>query len=67
MNTELVEFQISLSTAEEEANYFSEEISPRDTGGDGQILCPGSYRVIDGQLYRIRTGVPPVFGVPSAR
>lgn len=55
----LTDFQFSLSTAEDERNYFSgstpapqPEVAPED------VLPPGTYRVIDGQLYRVAAGVP---------
>lgn len=57
----LTDFQFSLSTAEDERNYFSAltppplpEPAPED------VLAPGTYRVIDGRLFRITTGVPPL-------
>lgn len=55
----LTDIQFSLSTAEDEKNYFSgstppphPELSPENA------LPPGTYRVIDGQLFRVAAGVP---------
>ena len=55
----MTEFQISLSTAEEELNYFTgEEWLPSPVEVES-LFPPGLYRVVNGQLYRILEGVPP--------
>jgi len=60
-----VEFQISLSTAEEEQNYFSEFSRAVPTvEKPSAVLLPGTYRVIDGSLYQVLPGIPPM--VPLA-
>lgn len=54
-----IDEQFSLSTAEDEKNYFSgtplqelPEVAPE------KILPPGLYRVIDGEVFRIAPGSP---------
>ena len=51
--------QMSVSTAEDEINYFTGQpeisVEPRPS----KILPPGNYRVIEGRLYRIVDSVPP--------
>lgn len=48
------------TTAEDESNYFSGEVSPLETGQIGVLvhLEAGSYRIIDGELYRISDNLP---------
>lgn len=61
MTETLVQFQMTLSTAEDEAYLFASEISPIDWSGvsdDQDGLPEGRYRVINGQIYRIASGVP---------
>lgn len=60
MSLELIAFQMALSTGEQEEALFN-ALEP-----DGQLkkadegwLPPGTYRVVDGQLYRLVPGVPP--------
>lgn len=51
-----IEFQISLSTAEEEINQPSPS-TIREPESEGSVgLEPGLYRVIDGELYRLVPG-----------
>ena len=50
-------YQISQSTAEEEASYFTGEIEPAWQPNANTVLPAGSYRVINGQIYRILPGV----------
>lgn len=60
-----VEMQISLSTAEDARNYFCGDQGPvQPTNGDCP-LAPGTYRVIDGALFRLVPGLPP--GLPYHR
>jgi hypothetical protein len=58
----LTDFQISLSTAEEEANYFTGGIQRLHEPDPAVVMPAGIYRVIDGQLYRIVPGVSPIVG-----
>lgn len=50
--------QFSLSTAEDEQNYFTGQPDPIQPDPSA-VLIPGVYRVIDGRLYRIVGGLPP--------
>lgn len=45
--------QISLSTAEDSANYFSGHESSVRQGEKGRLLPVGVYRIIDDQLFQI--------------
>lgn len=67
--TQFVAEQLSLSTAEEEANYFTgNEQEAQILPDPNAVLPPGTYRVIEGHLYRIVRGVPgslPVTAVES--
>lgn len=59
MSPELIEFQMALSTGEQEAGLFTEieggeQIKEEEEGW----LSPGIYRVVDGQLYRLVPGIP---------
>ena len=62
--------QISVSTAEEENNYFTGQPEAPVRPCPNAILPPGTYRVIDGELYRIVFSGPdtvaganvPIFG-----
>lgn len=59
---EFISCQMSVSTAEEESNYFTGERS-RIHHEDPNLAMPaGNYRVINGQLYRIVS-----IGAPTAR
>lgn len=55
----LVQMQLSLSTAEDERNYFtgSSPVSPPEPDPEA-ILPPGIYRVIDGEIFRVSAGAP---------
>ena len=55
---ELISYQFFLSTADDESNYFTGEFSqtPKEPQ-KGQTLSPGKYRVIDGILCRIISGI----------
>ena len=50
--------QISVSTAEEENNYFTGQPEASVEPRPNAILPPGTYRVIDGELYRVVDSVP---------
>lgn len=47
------------TTADDERSYFSGEIQPRALPfmGQGALLEPGEYRVVDGTLCRIVSGL----------
>lgn len=53
--------QIAISTAEDERNYFTGRPEISVQPDPSTILPPGTYRVIDGNLYRISRDVPPSF------
>ena len=60
MFPELVEFQMALSTAEQEAGLFTEiESEEQEKEEEKGWLSSGTYRVVDGQLYRLVPGIPP--------
>lgn len=59
----MTEFQLSLSTAEDEANYFSQY--PSVFPAPVSEVPTGIYRVIDGQLFQVVPGVPISLGLPS--
>ena len=52
-------FQLSLSTAEDEVNYFTAPPLPVYIQEPSTALQQGTYRVIDGQLHLVVPGVPP--------
>lgn len=52
------EHQFSVSTAEDEINYFTGQ-SKGHPISERPVLPSGIYRVIDGHLYRIVPGVMP--------
>jgi hypothetical protein len=56
---EFIAEQLSVSTAEEERNYFSAEPPLLKWPDTNAILPAGLYRVIDGRLYRVVEGIPP--------
>ena len=60
MNNCVIEF-FSVTTAEDENNYFSGEIQSIEKANWGAFLnpSPGMYRVIDGNLYQIISGLGP--------
>lgn len=54
-----VSFQFSLSTGEDEKNYFGRsDQDPPVRSEDIGKLVPGTYRVLDGELFRIVSGFP---------
>ena len=57
--SELISEQISVSTAEDEHNYFTGQPEFPVRPNPNAILPPGTYRVIEGSLYRVIRGVPP--------
>ena len=57
--------QLSVSTAEEENNYFTGQPPAIIQLNLNAILPPGMYRVIDGRLYRVVDGVSAVMRSPS--
>lgn len=63
MREEYVRMQISLSTAEDARNYFCGDAQPTQPTYGGYELPSGTYRVIDGVLFRLAIGLPP--GIPS--
>lgn len=64
--SELTVFQISLSTADDEVNYFTGSAPPpfRLDSDPNRLLPPGTYRVLDGRLCRIVSGVAPRHNQP---
>ena len=49
------------STAEDELNYFSRGFVNATVEPDPSTILPeGSYRVIEGELYRVVPGLPPI-------
>ena len=56
--TEFRRGQISFSTAEEEEFYFTGGLAAAHVFDVNVVLPPGTYRVIDGELFRIVAGVP---------
>lgn len=51
--------QFFLSTAESQKNYFTGQPETLPPLNPTANILPGKYRVIDGELYRIVTGIPP--------
>ncbi|MGB7593046.1 MAG: hypothetical protein WCD04_20990 [Terriglobia bacterium] len=51
--------QLSVSTAQEESNYFTGQPPAVLEPNPNAILPPGLYRVIDGRLYRVVQAVAP--------
>jgi hypothetical protein len=51
--------QLSVSTAEEENNYFTGQQPPVMQLDPNVILPAGTYRVLAGRLYRVVDGIPP--------
>lgn len=67
MSMELIEFQMALSTGEQEEALFDEREPNRDMREmEEGWLSPGTYRVVDGELYRLVPGVPPGGAVARA-
>jgi predicted nucleic acid-binding protein len=59
--SDFVDFQLSLSTAEEERNVFvdaPEHQPERSAAPRPSILPPGMYRVVAGAIYQVRSGFP---------
>ena len=56
---EFISKQLSVSTAEEERNYFFGEQPLLKWPDANAILPAGLYRVIDGRLYRVVEGISP--------
>jgi hypothetical protein len=57
---EFVECFFTATTADDQMNCFSGELGKEVSPfyGTSQQLPPGTYRVIDGSLYRIVSGLP---------
>ena len=64
---ELFVEQLALSTADDEANYFSGQLSPNEQRESAPVLAPGVYRVINGHLFRIVSGAAPVVHEQKAK
>jgi len=59
--TEFVQFQIEMSTAEEERTLFSSEQSEIAGKSDSNSIMPaGTYRLVNGEIYRIVAGPAPI-------
>jgi hypothetical protein len=56
--------QLSVSTAEDENNYFTGQQEVALQPNPNSILPPGTYRVIEGSLYRVMRGAP--LALPAA-
>lgn len=52
------EEQMSLSTADDELNYFSCPVQVVDSRPAGSAMPDGMYRVVDGVLYFVLPTVP---------
>ena len=55
----MIEFifeDFSITTAEEERNYFTGQPEPPSQPNPNAIVPPGTYRIIDGELYLISRG-----------
>jgi hypothetical protein len=64
MKNEYTQFQISLSTAEEETNYTSHRLVP-PAPTPTSTMPSGLYRVVDGRLFQIVRDVPPSMRKPT--
>lgn len=64
MRNEFTQFQISLSTAEEEANYTSYRVGP-SAPSPTTTMPSGVYRVVDGRLFQIVRDLPPSLKKPD--
>lgn len=62
--TRFISEQLSVSTAQEENNYFTGQPPAQLRPNLNAILPPGLYRILDGRLYRVLEGVPPVLYAP---
>lgn len=57
--------QFSLSTAEEERNLFTgQPVAPLKTDEDA-VMPAGTYRVLEGRLYRVVDEVAPLARIPG--
>lgn len=58
--TEFTEVFFTTTTAEDEQNYFSGNIcsAGASLGGTGNPIEPGLYRIVDGSLLPIISGLP---------
>jgi hypothetical protein len=63
--TTLIVQQLSLSTAEDELNYFSGQPEAPHMPSPEAVLPPGNYRVMEGQLYRIVPEPAPLLLLPD--
>ena len=50
--------QLSVSTADEELNYFFSPVQERTPMESGSAMPTGTYRVVEGSLYLLLPGVP---------
>ena len=57
--SKLVTEQMSVTTADDENNYFTGQPQASVEPTPSEILPPGNYRVIAGYLYRVVDSVPP--------
>ena len=57
---EFVMENFSVTTAEDERNYFTNQPEPNIHPSPNVVVRPGVYRIIDGELYRINPGSPPI-------
>jgi hypothetical protein len=55
---QLIAEQLSVSTAEEELNYFFRPAQERAPVESGSAMPSGTYRVVDGSLYLVLADVP---------
>lgn len=64
----LVTCQLSLSTADVEADIFSGQEISTPSQPVAPALEPGVYRVVDGELFRLVPGLPPEesFSTPTS-
>ena len=55
----LTKYYFSYTTAEEQSNYFTGEVKSIDNSElfDDLVLNPGDYRIIDGKLTKLKTGI----------
>lgn len=51
-------FQLSVSTAEDELNYFSGSLPDEAPAPAGNAMPTGTYRVVDGSLYLVLPQLP---------
>ena len=58
MTKDFVVEQLSLSTGEDEQNYFSDSLPAPHQPLPESLLPSGNYRVVNGSLFRVVAGVP---------